>query len=269
MDDADHAVPGHERRRDQRLDPAGAQHRADELDLIQVVDEPRLLSCRHVAGEPFAERHGNRLAQLFVMEADRDAQHEVLACFVEQQDRGSVGAEHLPDLLEQRGHEIAKREVRERRLRHLLELAQHPRGLLLRDRSEEADDVAQAALCVDDPDRARERHLLLTAADRTEAHEELRLILTRPNALAGQIGRVERPPFDVEELEPLAVRAHRGAEQLTGRRGAEHVRRGLVGVDDLPVRRTDGHAFADPVEDRVEVLTRERRLESRALGDGL
>ena len=227
------------------------------------------LFCRHVSGEPFAERNRNRPVQLFVLEADRDAQHEVLSCFVDQQDRGSVGGEHQADLVEERGDEIAKREVREGGLGHLLELAQHRGGLLVCDRAEEADDVAQAALRVADADRARERHLFLAAADRTEANEELRFILTQPHALAGQIGRVERAPFDVEELEPPAMRAHRGTEQLIGRRRAEHVRRGLVGVDDLPVRRADGHAFADPVEERVEVLARERRLAPRALGDGL
>ena len=61
VDDPDHLVLHDQRDRDERPDPACVQHRADELDLVEVVDEARRARRRDGSGEPFAERDRRRL----------------------------------------------------------------------------------------------------------------------------------------------------------------------------------------------------------------
>jgi hypothetical protein len=98
------------------------------------------------------------------------------------------------------------------------------------------------------------------------------------DASARQALRVQRPALLVDELEPAKDCLAAGGEELLRRSEAAGARGRVVRVDDPPVRRLDGEAVRDDVDDlpetgRVEVPERgaagQPRGPGRRLGRGL
>ena len=100
MYDADHRVVRDQRDRHERVDPALAQHRADELDLGQVRDHGRGTRRRHAPGHAGAERDRACVLER-APEPERRSDRQ-LAVGAEQQDRRTVRVEHLRDPRQQR-----------------------------------------------------------------------------------------------------------------------------------------------------------------------
>src|SRR5207248_5364924 len=96
---------------------------------------------------------------------------------------------------------------------------------------------------------------------------QLAFLALAPRALARELARIERPSADVEDLEAPPVLAHRRTDDVFGCLEPKQVRRRLVRVDDPPVGGLERDAFADPAENRLEVLPGQRSLQTRAFDD--
>ena len=129
MGDADHLLADHDRDRDERLDPALAKVGAGQLDSGEIADHDRRGACGDPACHPLAERDRNGVIDLAV-EAERRADGQELALFVEQQDRARIRIEEPGDLAEHLVEHVARDDVPQCGLRDLLELREHPGGLL-------------------------------------------------------------------------------------------------------------------------------------------
>ena len=109
-----------ERHSEQRPQPFQPEQRVHDRDLGEVLDQDRLALGRDASREPLADRDPDRGdLHLEALARCRD-EHAVL----EQEHRGRVDAQDLPDPGEQLVEKIVERQVRERRLRDRLE-AQH------------------------------------------------------------------------------------------------------------------------------------------------
>jgi hypothetical protein len=100
MDYTDHAVLDDQRDRDERVDPALAQHRAEQLDLREVRRKQRRPELGDLARHAGADRDGHRPLDLG---SHPDGRSEVQGAVVlDEEDRGAVCFEHLDDAGEQR-----------------------------------------------------------------------------------------------------------------------------------------------------------------------
>ena len=88
--------------------------------VVDVVEHDRPPLRRDPAREPAADRDPHALFDLF-LEPDRRARDELVPEVVAEEDRGRVGAEHVPDAHEQLAQELVQVQVREGGIRDELD----------------------------------------------------------------------------------------------------------------------------------------------------
>ena len=168
---------------------AGAEHGADELDLIR-----SSTSHDSLFAAAFWQALAGRLESPGSTprpEADADAQHEVFARFVEQEDRGECRRRHLADLLESEGRSPQRKcdsaAFVTRRA------SEHPQ-LLFGHRPEVTTTQPPCA-----SQSGSAWNGVPSRPPRGGAHEELRLV---PGERARRANAGRAAAFHVEQLEP-------------------------------------------------------------------
>jgi hypothetical protein len=120
VEHAENLVPEDEWDSGEALDALLAQDRVKHVRVVDVVEHDRPPPRRDPAREPAADGDPDATFDLF-LEPDRGARDELVPELVAEEDRGCVGAEHVPDAHEQLGEEIVQVQVRESGIRDELD----------------------------------------------------------------------------------------------------------------------------------------------------
>ncbi len=123
MQHPDHPAAGHQRHAHHRPDPLLPQDRVEHRGVIHVVEDHRLVPGGDPPREPPAHRNPHALPH-FLLQPGRRSGDQLPGRKVQQQHRGRVGPQDLPDPVQQRGQEITILQPGQRRVRKRLDVPQ-------------------------------------------------------------------------------------------------------------------------------------------------
>lgn len=253
--------------------------------MIHVVEHDCARLRRDPPGEAAADRDADAALDL-LLDADGGPRDELVRGLVEEEDRAGVGAEGIADAREQDGEQLVHLEVRERRVRHRLQLLEAParralgleeprvvdreRGAIgcefeqldvaaAEDARHERPDVDDAEDGVPDDERDAEEGLdALLAQDRIEDVGVVDVVEDDGSALGGDAAGEAAPERDADTALHLLLEPDRSARHELLPLLVEEEHRSRVAIEQV----------ADAREQRPEQIL-EVEMGERRVGEGL